>query len=148
MAQKEKLRKLWYNMQPKARKGLFQVHTRLTLACLAISAVACVGTADAQLDGFDGWSPKFYHGLESNGSVRTVLDGCRGVAPCIALKHIDGAQKFGAAKDVKPSVEGPVEWKVSADVWCGADGEAGVSMEFFGAKGGTLGVIDGEGIRP
>ena len=104
--------------------------------------------ARAQLDGFEGWAPKFYDGLEANGSVATIAHGYKDTAPCIELKHIDGAQKFGVAKDVKSGIKGPVEWKVTADVWCGAGGEAGVSMEFFGAKGGTLGIIDGEGVRP
>ena len=119
----------------------------MSLFCIAVAAFA-VHNAVAQLAGFEGWAPKFYHGLEANGRVVAVANGYKGGAPCIELKHIDGAKKFGAERQVKSEMAGPVEWRVAADVWCGKDGEAGVSMEFFDAKGGTLGVIDGEGVRP
>ena len=123
------------------------MYKRLILASLGICAVACAFADGTQLCGFDGWTPKFYHGLEANGSVTAVADGCKGAAPCIELKHIDGARKFGAEKRVKREIAGPVEWKVTADVVCADGGEAGVSMEFFGADGGTLGEIDGEVVR-
>ena len=119
----------------------------MSLFCIAVAAFA-VHNAVAQLAGFEGWAPKFYHGLEANGRVVAVANGYKGGAPCIELKHIDGAKKFGAERQVKSEMAGPVEWRVAADVWCGKDGEAGVSMEFFDAKGVTLGVIDGEGVRP
>ena len=97
---------------------------------------------------FDGWSPKFYHGLEANGKVSALPFGFKGKAQCLELLHVDGAQKFGAEKQVKSSLVGAVEWIVSADVWCGEGGVAGVSMEFFNAKGETVGLKDGEEIRP
>ena len=119
-------------------------------AIVSIVAVAVLSLpAFAARDGILGeWVPKFYDGLEANSSVGAIAHGYKGMAPCIELKHVDGAQKFGVARDVKSDIEGPVEWKVSADVWCGKDGEAGVSMEFFSVKGDTLGVIDGAVVRP
>ena len=121
-------------------------HSVYGMAVIA-AMVFAKSPAMAQLVGFDGWTPKFYHGLEANGNVTSVADGYKGDAPCIELRHIDGAQKFGAEKLVKSEIAGPVEWRVAADVWCGEGGEAGVSMEFFGAKGGTLGMVDGDGVR-
>ena len=109
---------------------------------------ACLLFAAAEIRATDGWSAKFYDGLEANGKVSTLRDGYKGKSPCLEFRHIDGAQKFGAEKRVKTALEGPVEWKVAADVWCAEGGEAGVSMEFFNAKGDTISLKDGKEIKP
>ncbi|MBQ2631167.1 MAG: DUF4982 domain-containing protein [Kiritimatiellae bacterium] len=94
-------------------------------------------------DGAD-WVEKFYPGLEASGKVTFNPTGYRGKKPSIELCYLDGAQKFGVSKDVTTDLKGVVEWAVSAQIACSAGGKAGAAMEFFDAKGRSLGVKEGK----
>ena len=99
---------------------------------LVSTFVACMAVASALAA---DWTPKFYEGLEANGTVTTVPNGCRGNVACLELKHLSGGYKFGAEMTVESGMTGPVDWTVSVDVACFDGGEAQVGMEFFSADG-------------
>ena len=130
--------------------GAYMSHRSDSFAMVvAAASVFLAASAVASASGLSGgWWPKFYDGLEANGTAVEVKDGYKGVAPCIEIRYLNGAQKFGIAKDVKSDISGPVEWTVAADVLCEANGEAGAAIEFFNAKGVSLGTKDCEGVRP
>ena len=111
---------------------------------VAISALALFIQAFAE-DVFDpgAWNLKFYSGLEAAGSSAVNPSGFRGDKPSIDLKWESGMAKFGVAKRVDTKLKGVVDWSISAYVRCGQDGRASVSMEFFDAKGKSLGVQNG-----
>jgi hypothetical protein len=111
---------------------------------VAISALALFIQAFAE-DVFDpgAWNLKFYSGLEAAGSSAVNPTGFRGDKPSIDLKWESGMAKFGVAKRVDTKLKGVVDWSISAYVRCGQDGRASVSMEFFDAKGKSLGVQNG-----
>ena len=94
----------------------------------------------------NAWVEKFYPGLEASGKVSFNPTGSRGKGLTIDLAYLGGAQKFGVAKDVTTDLKGVVEWTVAAQVLCSADGKAGAAMEFFDAKGKSLGVTEGKTI--
>ena len=130
--------------------GAFVLHRSKSFAVAAAAALAFLPAFSvAGASGLSGgWWPKFYDGLEANGTAVEVKGGYKGAAPCIEIRYLNGAQKFGIAKDVKSGISGPIEWTVAADVICEANGEAGAAIEFFDAKGVSLGTNDGEGVRP
>ena len=111
---------------------------------VAISALALFIQAFAEAV-FDpgAWNLKFYSGLEAAGSSAVNPSGFRGDKPSIDLKWESGMAKFGVAKRVDTKLKGVVDWSISAYVRCGQDGRASVSMEFFDAKGKSLGVQNG-----
>ena len=91
----------------------------------------------------EGWSSKFYPGLEAAGRVTSDPTGFRDKEPSIDLVWESGMPKFGVAKRVDTELKGVVDWAVSAYVKCGENGRAAVAMEFFDAKGRSLGVQNG-----
>ena len=111
---------------------------------IAISALmlASIGVAEDAFNPKD-WSLKFYDGLEAAGCSVVSPAGFRGQKPSIDLKWESGMAKFGVAKRVETKLKGVVDWNVSAYIRCGKDGRATVAMEFFDAKGKSLGVKNG-----
>ena len=91
----------------------------------------------------EGWSSKFYPGLEAAGRVTSDPTGFRDKEPSIDLVWESGMPKFGVAKRVDTELKGVVDWTVSAYVKCGETGRAAAAMEFFDAKGKSLGVQNG-----
>ena len=111
---------------------------------IAISALmlASLGVAEDAFNPKD-WSLKFYDGLEAAGGSVVSPAGFRGQKPSIDLKWESGMAKFGVAKRVETKLKGVVDWIVSAYIRCGKEGRATVAMEFFDAKGKSLGVKNG-----
>ena len=104
-----------------------------------------------KLDGLvpaEAWKLKFYDGMEANGELKLAPKGCRGRDTAVELKYLSGARKFGVEKKVSATLKGAIEWSVSLEAKCAADGEVGVAMEFFDASGKTLGIVNGETYRP
>ena len=108
---------------------------RLMMTLVLMAAAAAFGGE---------WAEKFYPGLEASGKVLFDERGYQGKEPSIELRYLGGAQKFGVAKDVTTDLKGVVEWTVSAQVACFCGGKAGAAMEFFDAKGASLGVQTGK----
>ena len=92
--------------------------------------------------GFEGWTPKFYPGLEADGKVVFSGSGFCG-GPSVDLVWTVGMPKFGIAKRVETGLKGVVDWTVSAYMKCAETGRAAAAMEFFDAKGRSLGVVTG-----
>lgn len=113
---------------------------------IASAVVLLFCLAQGAVDPTD-WRPKFYEGLEARGEVSFPADADRSRSPCIELRHVGGAKKFGVEKTVESALSGPIVWTVSADVRCADGGKAGAAMEFFDAKGVSLGVRDGKEFR-
>ena len=100
-------------------------------------------SSNGETSGLDGWTPKFYQGLEADGEVVFEPLGYCGRAPAITLKWTSGMPKFGVAKGFKSKLDGVVDWTVSANVKCAEKARATVAMEFFNRKGVSLGVKTG-----
>ena len=116
------------------------------IVCLTVVARmgVCVGEISANETTAlpDGWTPKFYHGLEAVGSVECMPMGFKGKSAAIRLKWESGAMKFGAAKEVSTALTGFINWTVSAQVRSEGDyGYAGAAMEFFDAAGKSIGIV-------
>ena len=106
-------------------------------AGLLLAAIALASSASAAF--INDWRPKFYDGLEALAEVKTVPGGYDGAKPCVELRHISGALKFGAETDLKTDVRGRVKWTVRARAACDGTGEIAPAMEFFRADGASLG---------
>lgn len=113
-----------------------------TIVVISALILATLGVCDDAFNPKD-WSLKFYDGLEAAGSFAVSSTGFRGQKPSIDLKWESGMAKFGVAKSVDTKLKGVVDWNVSAYIRCGKDGRATVAMEFFDAKGKSLGVKNG-----
>ena len=111
---------------------------------LILGVAACAAAMAASAE---EWTPKFYEGLEANGTVRTVADGYQGKDECLELRHVSGGRKFGAEKAVESGLTGPVDWTVTADVRCADGGEAQVGMEFYNAAGKLVATKLGATVR-
>ena len=113
-----------------------------TIVVISALMLATLGVAEDAFNPKD-WSLKFYDGLEAAGSSAVSSTGFRGQKPSIDLKWESGMAKFGVAKRVETKLKGVVDWIVSAYIRCGKEGRATVAMEFFDAKGKSLGVKNG-----
>ena len=107
-----------------------------------LAAVVVASALMAQGAGFDGWTPKFYPGLEADGKVTFSSSGFRG-EPSADFVWSGGMPKFGIGKRVETGLRGVVDWTVSAYVKCADRGSVAVAMEFFDAKDRSLGVRTG-----
>ena len=105
-----------------------------------VMALAALPTFGATMD---DWTAKFYKGLEAAGEMTVEPTGFRGHEPAILLKWTDGMPKFGAAKSFASTCAGVQDWTVSAQVCCATGGVASVAIEFFDARGASLGVKNG-----
>ena len=112
---------------------------RRSILALTCALVAQVVFANELAD----WDQLYYPGLEASGEVKVNPTGFRGTDPAIELAYLSGMPNFGVRKTVKSELKGCVEWKVSARLKCEPGGSARASMEFFDAKGKTLGRQDG-----
>lgn len=118
-----------------------------TKAFAALFAMAMALADASAISG--GWSPKFYEGREANGRASEIEDGYKGASPCIELRWLNGAQTFGVAKRVAEKLpDSASECTITAEVRCDKDGAACAAMEFFDGKGRSLGVKEGETVRP
>lgn len=109
--------------------------------------VLALGCALAGLLSAAEWTPKFYDGLEANGTVRTVAGVYKGQEECLELTHLSGGFKFGAEMEVESGMSGPVDWTVTAEVECFGGGEAQVGMEFYSADGKLIGAKFGGSVK-
>ena len=104
--------------------------------------LAAMTAAAAESDLPEGWSPKFYPGLEAVGSVETLPGGFKGKEVSICLKWESGAMKFGIEKEVKTKLSGWVDWTIEADVKSDGDyGYAGAAMSFLDGLGRPVGSV-------
>ena len=95
----------------------------------------------------DGWSSKFYHGLEAVGSVTWVPGAFKGKGGAMRCAWESGAFKFGVEKEVKTDLSGWVDWIVEADVKSEGDyGYAGAAMSFLDGHGRDAGSVSN--LRP
>ena len=101
------------------------------------AAIALASSASAAI--INDWRPKFYDGLEAIAEVKTVPKGYDGAKPCVSMRHVSGALKFGAETDVKADIPGRVKWTVRARAACEKGAEIAPAMEFFRADGTSLG---------
>ena len=109
----------------------------LSFACLS------VGLAFAASDvASDGWTPKFYSGLEAAGDVVCDPTGYRNESLAIGLKWTDGMPKFGVSKAFR-KLSGSADWTVTAQVRCAVGGKAGAAIEFFDKEDRSLGLVEG-----
>ena len=110
--------------------------------CTAVMA-ACLGTAKLP----DGWTPKFYAGLEAVGSVTWKPDAFKGKDGAMRCAWESGALKFGVEKEVKTELSGWVDWVIEADVKSEGDyGYAGAAMSFLDDRGRDAGNVSN--LRP
>ena len=113
---------------------------RTMVVTLALAAQVLFG-ADGELP-VGTWQPKFYPGLEAAGNVQTVAKGFKGKFDTIRLAWESGAKTFGVKREVTTDLKGVVDWTVEALVKSeGEAGEVGAAMEFFDAKGQSLGIV-------
>ncbi len=113
------------------------------LACVAIMAVSSFGAAALP----DGWTPKFYHGLEAVGSVTWEPGAFKGKDGAMRCAWESGALKFGVEKEVKTDLSGWVDWIIEADVKSEGDyGYAGAAMSFLDGSGRDAGSVSN--LRP
>ena len=111
-------------------------HSILALTCALVAQVVFANE-------LEDWDQLYYPGLEASGEVKVNPTGFRGTDPAIELTYLSGMPNFGVRKSVKSELKGCVEWTVSARLKCAPGGYARASMEFFDAKGKTLGRQDG-----
>ena len=114
---------------------------KLLLSAGLLGVVFGCGAAGA--DAMEGWSPKFYNGLEAAGDMTVDPTGFQGREPAIRLTWASGMPKFGASKSFPSTVKGVQDWMVSAQVWCATGGAVKVAIEFFDDLGQTLGLQEG-----
>ena len=112
----------------------------ISLAVVLAASLSATLISAATLES-DGWSPKFYDGLEAVGDVVFNPVGYRKEKMAIGLKWTDGMAKFGAAK-IFERMKGSAEWTVSAQVKCAPGGRAACAVQFFNKDKRTLGVFD------
>lgn len=110
---------------------------------LAVLQAVCLG--GTQLP--DGWTPKFYTGLEAVGSVTWEQDAFKGKDGAMRCAWESGALKFGVEKEVKTELAGCVDWIIEADVKSEGDyGYAGAAMSFIDGRGRDVGSVSN--LRP
>ena len=103
------------------------------------SASVCFGEAALP----DGWTPKFYNGLEAVGSVAWAPRAFKGESGAMRCVWESGAFKFGVEKEVETELSGWVDWMVEADVKSeGAYGYAGAAMTFLDGQGRDAGSVN------
>lgn len=107
------------------------------------AAFVSLMTLASSAESLDGWTPKFYEGLEAAGEVVVRTNGFRGTESAIELKWTAGMPKFGAAKRFPCTLKGVQDWMVSAQVRCTLKGGAAVAIEFFDERDKSLGVLTG-----
>ncbi len=110
---------------------------------MSMAVAAALFAANAAPNLPEGWSPKFYDGLEAVGSVELLPGGFKDKDASVRLKWESGAMKFGIARDASTELSGFVDWTVSA--WVKSEGDygyAGAAMEFFDARGRSLGIAN------
>jgi hypothetical protein len=84
----------------------------------------------------DGWTPKFYPGLEAVGSVTWEPGAFKGAGGAMRCAWESGALKFGVEKEVKTDLAGWVDWIIEADIKSEGDyGYAGAAMSFLDGQG-------------
>ena len=111
-------------------------------ACSAVMAV-CLGTAKLP----DGWTPKFYSGLEAVGSVTWEQNAFKSKNGAMRCAWESGALKFGVEKEVTTELAGWVDWIIEADVRSEGDyGYAGAAMSFLDGQGRDAGNVSN--LRP
>lgn len=110
-------------------------------------AVKGGASASSGTDLPDGWTPKFYYGMEAIGSVTWVPQARRADMGAMRCAWESGALKFGVEKEVKTSLSGWVDWVIEADVKSEGDyGYAGAAMSFLDERGGNAGNVSN--LRP
>ena len=108
------------------------------LACFAFMAMSGFGAATLP----DGWTPKFYHGLEAAGSVTWAPGAFKGTGGAMRCAWESGALKFGVEKEVKTDLAGWVDWIIEADIKReGVYGYAGAAMSFLDGSGRDAGNV-------
>ena len=108
----------------------------VALACALMAAGAAFGELK------DGWTPKFYSGLEAVGSVEWAPKAYKDKVGAIRCVWESGALKFGAAKEVTTDLTGYVDWTIEAYVKSEGDyGYAGAAMEFLDERGKSVGLV-------
>ena len=127
-------------------KSVDMLRKLATLAFLSVLAAFSPCAASASF--LSDWQPKFYEGLEAVGEVRTIPGGYDGESPCVELRHVSGAQKFGAETTLTTDIPGRVKWTIRARVFCRDGGEIGPAMAFFRADGSSLGEKSLRGVKP